>query len=94
MHGHGSKREFEEWFNEYVLRASCCASCEMLLFPGSAVGRIGENLVHLTFDCCPSGGFYVGSIGEDGQVVSAFEGNLTIAEQAMKTGEIQIKNLE
>lgn len=86
-----------------------CALCGCAIFLGEGVALyhkssggvnkeaatfVGDNVVGCThMNCCPSGGFFAGYWTEGG-FESAFESGLTIAEQALATGETVIFNVE
>lgn len=67
--GKEGKEEFTQWFTEYVPKAPNCITCDKIILPGDAVGKITKGLMHMYWDCCPSGGFYVGHVNKEGKVV-------------------------
>ena len=71
---------FTEWINTYTKSADTCITCDRLLFPGEPVGAADNGLMHMTFDCCPSGGFYAGRIDSDGHLKPLTEADFKILE--------------
>lgn len=64
----GTLEEFRDWITEYSKTAESCITCDGLLFEGEAVGLCSDGLMHLTRDCCPSGGFFAGHINNQGKL--------------------------
>jgi len=85
--GKGTKEGFDKWFNEYAPKAPVCTSCGKLIFPGDKVGINGDEIMHLTMDCCPVGAFYAGEIDQNGQLIPAFEGGLSMGMESLRTGQ-------
>lgn len=88
---------------KYVIR---CGLCGLPIMPGDGVALYSDNrktfkdrtrvtlsggsvVGCLAMNCCPSGGFYAGH-WTGTKVKSAFEGGLSAAELAMKTGKTVI----
>lgn len=69
---------FTDWITEYSKSAETCITCDGLLFPGEPAGAADSGVMHMTFDCCPSGGFYAGHINSDGQLKPLTEDDFTI----------------
>lgn len=67
--GKGTKEEFTKWFSEYAKKAPSCITCGRIIFPGSPVGECNKGLMHMNFDCCPSGGFFVGHLDNEGKII-------------------------
>ena len=38
------------------------------MFPGEPAGACDDGLMHMTFECCPSGGFYAGHVDDKGKL--------------------------
>lgn len=90
MGGYGTEQEFRDWFENYASKAPACSSCEELIFPGQEVGRNGNALMHSRPGCSPTGGLFVGYMGEDGQIIPHFENGESMIERTLRTGSIQI----
>ena len=85
--GKGTKEVFDKWFSEYAPKAPICTSCNKLIFPGDKVGINGNEIMHLSQDCCDTGAFYAGGIDQNGQLIPAFEGGLSMGMEALRTGQ-------
>lgn len=59
---------FTSWITEYAKTAESCITCDKLLMPGESAGACDDGLMHLSFDCCPDGGFYAGHINDKGKL--------------------------
>lgn len=68
LEGKPDLKEFTEWITEYTKTAESCITCDGLMFPGEPAGACDDGLMHMTFDCCPSGGFYSGHIDSQGKL--------------------------
>lgn len=68
LEGKPDIREFTEWITEYTKTAESCITCDGLMFPGEPAGACEDGLMHMTFECCPSGGFYAGHIDAKGEL--------------------------
>ena len=85
--GQGTKEEFDKFFKEYAPKAPVCTSCDKLIFPREKVGINGSEIMHLTMNCCPVGAFYAGEIDQNGQLIPAFEGGLSMGMESLRTGQ-------
>ena len=66
--GKSDLEEFTSWITGYTKTAESCITCDRLLFPGEPVGGSDKGLMHMTFGCCPSGGFYAGHVSGEGKL--------------------------
>lgn len=87
LRGQGTKADFDKWFSEYAPKAPLCTSCNKLIFPGEKVGINGSDIMHLAMDCCPAGAFYAGALDQNGQLIPAFEGGLSMGMESLRTGQ-------
>lgn len=69
--GRGTIEAFTTWITEYCKKAPKCITCEQVIFPGEPVGNFNIGVMHM--NCCPSGGFFVGHLDKEGNIVSHFE---------------------
>jgi len=76
LEGRPELKQFTAWITEYTKTAESCITCDRLLFPGEPAGAADKGLMHMTFDCCPSGGFYAGHIDEKGKLKPLTEQDL------------------
>lgn len=90
--GKGTKKEFNDWFDQYKLVAPKCSTCERMIFPGEPVGRNGPILMHDSWNCSPTGTLFIGWIDQQGQIKAAFEDGESLAEKAIRTGRVQVFN--
>lgn len=82
----------QSWYAQYRFTGPRCKSCGGLIFPGEPIGQNGEGLLHLSTPCCPTGGFYVGHLDKEGNLVYAYPDKKNLAIQALKHGKIYIAN--
>jgi len=68
LEGKPDVKEFTEWITEYTKTAESCITCDGLMFPGEPAGACDDGLMHMTFECCPSGGFYAGHVDDKGKL--------------------------
>jgi len=68
LEGKPDLKEFAGWITEYTATAESCITCDRLLFPGEPAGAADYGLMHMTFDCCPSGGYFAGHIDKQGKL--------------------------
>lgn len=97
--------EFEE-LSRLSIR---CVLCGVAIFPGEPVAvysrrsrgmrkkigtLVGENYLGcMSWDCCPSGGFWGGHWTENG-FISAFPDGGSVADEVMRTGKPIVGNIE
>ena len=67
--GKGTEEEFRKWFLGYFQKGPSCITCDRIIFPDEAVGECNKGVMHMNFGCCPSGGFFVGHLDDEGKII-------------------------
>ncbi len=69
--GGDSVEGFIERLKEYLPKAPECTTCDRIIFPGENVGEVSKGFMHNSWECSPSGTYFVGRIDTHGKLTQA-----------------------
>lgn len=61
--------EFVDRLKEYLPKAPECTTCDRIFLPGDQAAEDEHGLMHMYWDCCPSGILLVGRVNTEGKVI-------------------------